>query len=533
MNIQTRLIVVLVAATGIVALLGLAISYQLGVINEQTDASMALSDRLPERFETLSHASHLDKLALSIKYYDEVLTQSARNYAFTGDAQWELRYRTAEPELDAVIKEAISEGGETEKLFFDTVNDANQALVVMEYDSIELVNQGMSAEAIKILNSDWYWQNKAIYSNALEQYISSRGNEYYMRSDEVVETITESNSLGATNAKLLADLNILMFILVPASIAIVFIAGIKLSRSIIGPIKSLIRATDELARGNYEADLGKIRTDETGLLASRFDQMRRELQEKDRNRDDFIKIASHELRTPIQPIIAYVELARKNIVGKEKALAEIEVQAKRLVRLSADLLDVAKSDNGTLTYKMERININDMITAAASASQARLRGTDRVVLQSNCNETIGLDVRADAVRMSQVLTNILNNAIKFTDKGRIAILTKYDSSRNEVTVEIADSGKGISKEIMPRLFEKFASSSSTDGNAEGTGLGLHLAAKIIDAHKGRIWGKNNGLGGATFGFSLPAMAIEEDEAALVPEICEHRPNINNKRRHSI
>jgi hypothetical protein len=146
--------VVLVAATGIVAILGLALTYQLGIISKQTAETNDLDDSLPERLETLNRASRLDKLALYIKYYDEVLTQSARNYVLTTDANWEARYRLAEPELDAIIKEAIAEGGETEKAFFATVDTANRALVVMEYDSIELVNQGMPREAIKILDSE-------------------------------------------------------------------------------------------------------------------------------------------------------------------------------------------------------------------------------------------------------------------------------------------------------------------------------------------------------------------------------------------
>jgi signal transduction histidine kinase len=183
----------------------------------------------------------------------------------------------------------------------------------------------------------------------LEKYISSRGDEYDLYSSDVADTVAVANSLEAKNVELLSELNLLMISSVPALIAIVVIVGVKLSRGIIVPIRSLIRATGELARGNYEAELGDIGKDETELLSSRFDEMRRELKERDRNKDEFIKIAAHELRTPIQPIISYVELARKNIVDKDKALAEIDVQAKRLVRLSSDLLDVAKSDTGVLS----------------------------------------------------------------------------------------------------------------------------------------------------------------------------------------
>lgn len=122
-----------------------------------------------------------------------------------------------------------------------------------------------------------------------------------------------------------------------------------------------------------------------------------------------------------------------------------------------------------------------------------------------------MNIAADPQRIMQVLSNLLSNAIKFTDKGTIRISTRLDDSTSRIYVEVRDSGKGISEDIIPRLFEKFATSSSADGNTEGTGLGLHLAAKIVEAHRGKIWGKNNEKGkGASFGFTLP---VWRDEVA--------------------
>jgi signal transduction histidine kinase len=115
---------------------------------------------------------------------------------------------------------------------------------------------------------------------------------------------------------------------------------------------------------------------------------------------------------------------------------------------------------------------------------------------------------ADPARITQVLANILNNAIKFSDTGSIKISTKKDSSRKEVCVQIEDSGRGISKEIMPKLFTKFATTSSTDATKGGTGLGLHLSSKIIEAHGGRIQAYNKTGSGATFEIILPNMTRE-------------------------
>ena len=170
MKIKQKLLYTVVTTSAIVAVLGLLLIYQLGKITEQFAASGPLSENVAERIQALDHAAILDKLALSIRYYDEVLTQSARNYAFTGDEQWQLRYRSAEPELDAIIKEAISQGGDEESAFFSTVDEANQALIKLEYRSIELVDLRRNAEAISILESKEYRDYKAIYKQALDQY---------------------------------------------------------------------------------------------------------------------------------------------------------------------------------------------------------------------------------------------------------------------------------------------------------------------------------------------------------------------------
>ena len=310
--------------------------------------------------------------------------------------------------------------------------------------------------------------------------------------------------------------------MIPSLIALSVVVGFQVSRSITTPIKKLIRATDELAIGNYQVDLGRSEDNETGILTYRFDKMRRELREKETMRDDFLKVASHELRTPIQPILSYVELARKNLVNKDKALDEIYVQARRLTKLATDLLDASKIESGSLPYQMRKMNYNELIENAVSAARIRLENTNRqIIVETDLKSTAGTSVIGDPERIMQVLTNILNNTIKFTDKGMIKVSTNVDNVMKEIHVNIQDLGMGISEKIMPKLFEKFATSTSIDGNTEGgTGLGLHLAAKIIEAHKGKIWGKNNvGGQGATFGFSLPFLV---ENVATVGHLADNK-----------
>jgi hypothetical protein len=171
-----------------------------------------------ERINVLNHAATLDKLALSIKYYDEVLTQSSRNYAFTGDERWRERYRSAEPELDAIIKVAISQGGDTEKTFFSTVDDANHALVKLEYRSIELVDLRRNTEAVDILESKEYWHYKAIYKEGLDKYIAARGENFLAISDTASESIVEANLMEKTNFEQLSFINTTLLFAIPSAV---------------------------------------------------------------------------------------------------------------------------------------------------------------------------------------------------------------------------------------------------------------------------------------------------------------------------
>jgi PAS domain S-box-containing protein len=240
--------------------------------------------------------------------------------------------------------------------------------------------------------------------------------------------------------------------------------------------------------------------DETEMYTAR-----KQLEEAMRMQEEFVKIAAHELRTPVQPILSFVELAKKKVVDNEKALDEIYVQAKRLGRLAADILDVSRIESGSLVYNMQRVGCNELIESVVSAARARLDNSmnKKTQMVVNLQQTDGVDVLVDPGRITQVMANILDNAIKFTEQGTIKISTEVlEDSR--ITIEVHDTGAGISEKIMPRVFEKFASLSSVDPTKQGTGLGLFLAQKIVQAHKGAIWARNNEDGiGATVGFSLP------------------------------
>jgi two-component system, OmpR family, sensor histidine kinase VicK len=222
--------------------------------------------------------------------------------------------------------------------------------------------------------------------------------------------------------------------------------------------------------------------------------------------EEFINIASHELRTPTQAILAYSDLLEHHPKKRYDMIQAIKRNAIRLQRLTEDILDVTKIESKTLNLYKEKFDLTILISNTIGDYKNDGNGEGKIRL-SYTNMDEPLFVEADYARIIQVLSNILNNAIKFTKEGKIGgdvyITTekkKMDDDNQQVTVSVRDTGLGIDNDIYTRLFTKFATKST-----KGTGLGLFICKGIVEAHGGKIWAYNNEVGerGATFAFSLP------------------------------
>jgi signal transduction histidine kinase len=216
---------------------------------------------------------------------------------------------------------------------------------------------------------------------------------------------------------------------------------------------------------------------------------------------DFVNIAAHELRTPIQPILSLSEIIRPKVDNKEREYIDVIIRnAKRLQRLAEDILDVTKIESYSLTLHKERFNLNEVISNTIQDIRNQI-SNGKVKMLYEFDKDL-LFIEADKERITQVISNLLSNAVKFTKEGTISI--EVEKKDSQVFVIVKDTGEGIDPEILPQLFSKFVSKSF-----EGTGLGLFIAKGIVEAHGGKIWAENNnnsGNGkekGATFYFTLP------------------------------
>jgi two-component system, OmpR family, sensor histidine kinase VicK len=247
-----------------------------------------------------------------------------------------------------------------------------------------------------------------------------------------------------------------------------------------------------------------------------------QLKTNDKIQKEFINIASHEIRTPTQAIIALSDLLQTHTEKRDEIIQGIRRNANRLQRLTNDILDVTRIESQTLQLNKELFNLNELISNILEDYKNQVNNTMLQLIFKNTkmeNGSSSIFVEGDKYRLSQVICNILDNAIRFTKEGTISISTKKGMKRGgdelitensdkqkqeeqEAVVTLEDTGTGIHSEILPRLFSKFA----TKSNVGGTGLGLFISKSIVEAHGGRIIGENytyDGKKGARFIFTIP------------------------------
>ena len=242
-------------------------------------------------------------------------------------------------------------------------------------------------------------------------------------------------------------------------------------------------------------------------LIKELEKANEELKYKDQIKNDFINIAAHELKTPIQPILGLCELLRdrETTIEKDEEILDVIIRnSKRLMKLAEDILNVTRIESGSFSLTKTKINLKELITEILREYEQTIQLKTNLKLIYESSEINEIIIEADRNRLCQVIHNLLKNAIQFTKEGSITVVVQR--KENEILVSIKDTGTGIHSEVLPKLFTKFATKTLTGG----TGLGLFISKSIIEMHGGRIWAINNneeskeGVG-STFIFSLPVI----------------------------
>jgi signal transduction histidine kinase len=368
----------------------------------------------------------------------------------------------------------------------------------------------------------------AIDRSLTEKDLESKALNLLSSSDKLVTQLGQQTDKNSENVLFL---QILFAMLIVGILVLI----LYLVARMLKPVFVLTQATSEVKKGNLDVSVEQKGSDELSVLSESFNSMvgsirnstikqdeltkklevaNEELKYKDRLKDEFINIAAHELKTPIQPILGLTEILYSQLKDvKQKELLAVTIRnAKRLQRLTNDILDVAKIESKSLGLNKEQFNLNDVVLNAMNdlvlGKEFHDSNGQKIRLSYDPQDIL---VRADKGRIAQVISNLLSNALKsIKENGKGGTITidienrvragGPNSTDREIVASISDEGKGIDSKIFASLFSKFVSTNSS----KGTGLGLFISKSIVEAHGGQIWCRNNDEGkGATFAFSLP------------------------------
>lgn len=237
------------------------------------------------------------------------------------------------------------------------------------------------------------------------------------------------------------------------------------------------------------------------------------VKELDERKKEFISIASHELKTPITVIKAYTQMLRllkteySEKVGK--LVEKLEAQTNKLSLLAYQLMDVSKLEHGSLQYHMTRVDLNSFLNETVSML-SNVHSHNKIDLQVD-RKCVTM---ADPLRLEQVFTNLVGNASKYSAKGSVVtIVTSISDEENVVVIKVSDSGIGMSKDGIAKIFEKFYRMDEVATTHPGLGMGLYITSKIVSDHGGKIWVESVQDVGSTFFFTIPLTSADEPERA--------------------
>jgi len=286
---------------------------------------------------------------------------------------------------------------------------------------------------------------------------------------------------------------------VVAAIASIVMA-IILARMLARPLAEVGGAARRIADGDYAARVPREGPEELASLADSFNQMAASLEEQERMRRDFIANAAHELRTPLTNLQGYLEALRDGVITADRATYEsLHEEADRLVRLSRSLDALAEGDAGMSPPTLVEL---DLAMAVRSALELATPSIERAGLHLVTDVPATLPARADMDGLSQVLANLLSNAVRYTPRGG-TITVRAERRPGDLLVSVANTGDGIPAEDLDRVFERFYRvEKSRDRARGGAGIGLAIVKQLVESAGGRV-GAESRDGTTRFWFSVP------------------------------
>jgi len=318
-------------------------------------------------------------------------------------------------------------------------------------------------------------------------------------------------ALNPADEDFLQAVNLSIFITAAAVGLVALILGSMLFRQITSPLRAVSQAAEAIAAGQLDRRVEAKTADEIGRLAQSFNRMAESLAQADVQRRNMVADIAHELRTPLTVVQGSLEAMLDGVYDlNPENIASIHQQTALLSRLVADLRDLALAEAGQLRLDWQSVDLEAVIAQASNAlqSQALEKGvTFKVELPQGLPR-----IRGDGQRLQQVLFNLVSNALRHTPTGG-TVKTAVEVKEDRVVIRVQDTGSGIPAEDLPHVFERFYRvDRSRARSTGGSGLGLTIAKRIVEAHGGQIWAQSWLGAGSTFAFSLPLVDRGEPPA---------------------
>jgi signal transduction histidine kinase len=315
-----------------------------------------------------------------------------------------------------------------------------------------------------------------------------------------------SQSLSDVQA-VMRDLRMRWLLATAIALGLSGVVGLLLSGAISRPLRRLTAAAGAVADGEFDQQVPVGTQDELGQLSRTFNEMTARLRAARQMQVDFVANVSHELRTPLTAIKGLVETLRDGAVDdtdvRDRFLASVEDETDRLIRLVNDLLILSRADSQALNLQCETADLGDL--AEATAARLAPWASERdITLRVDVGPDVALAL-VDPDRMEQVLVNLLDNAIKFSQPGGSVIVAVKGGREGMVLVQVQDEGVGIPAEALPHIGERFYRADRARSRAEGgSGLGLAIARALVEAHDGSLWVESVKGQGTVVVFAVPS-----------------------------
>jgi len=447
----------------------------------------------------------LQKLSGQIVYLDEALTMSARMAAATGNLDWEDRYQQFQPELDRAIKQAIKIAPESYQEHASETNRANQKLIEIENEAFSLVREGKSQTALELLLSQKYQFDKQIYAKGINQTLSALETRIKYKIKSYQESLLQSSLFSLLNFPILLFTWIAVLLLINWYI--------------------LQRDRAEKLLHNAKLELEKVNINLENKVKKRtaeLEKAKEKAEAANLAKDRFLANISHELRTPLNSIIGYTRAIARNsdnlTIKQTKNLNIIQNSSQYLLSLINEILDYSQIQFAAIKLNPVPLNLFNFLQEIIELIE-NIAIEKKLTLNCQANFDSNLTIEADSIRLRQVLINLIGNAIKFTNQGQVTLnVTEQqviNSSYQRLRFEIIDTGIGIEKANIEKVFIPFEQLTDFTNKSEGVGLGLAITQKLLRLMNSQLQVTSQLGKGSNFWFDLNCKLVNNSNILSV------------------